>query len=60
MKKKTIRVVTEKKAAINETKQIKQRKMSARLIIFYAFMSLSFICATCGVIENNETSDSGR
>lgn len=34
--------------------------MGAKLILFYAFMSLSVICATCGVIENNETSDSGR
>lgn len=34
--------------------------MGAKLILFYAFMSLSFICATCGVIENNETSDSGK
>ncbi|KAG4075376.1 hypothetical protein HA402_003167 [Bradysia odoriphaga] len=32
--------------------------MSAKLVLVYALISLSFIYATCGVIENNETSDS--
>ncbi|KAJ6644300.1 hypothetical protein Bhyg_09267 [Pseudolycoriella hygida] len=40
--------------------------MGAKQILFYALMSLSFICVTCGVIEsienieNNETNESSE